>query len=296
MKSVPNNLIYLRDGDLTLPRRDVNAHKGDFGRLLILGGSVGYTGAPCLCARAALRSGAGLVYLGVPATIYEIAAAKLDEAMPFPLPDADGGFSETAVWAALERAARCDVCAIGPGLGRGAGGAALTEALLTAPETAGKPLVLDADALSALSGRLALLRAHRGPVVLTPHEGEFVRMGGTLTGDRVADARRFAEEHGCILILKGRGSVAAFPDGRAFVCTRGNPGMAKGGSGDALTGVLGAMLCQLPDTDRAVLTGLWLHSLAGDLACERYGEYAMLVSDLIEQLPAATKTILEGTE
>ena len=290
MNAEAGGALDLRDGDLRLPRRRADSHKGDYGRLLLLGGSVGYTGAPCLCARAALRAGAGLVYLGVPAPIYEIAAAKLDEAMPFPLPAEGGGFAPAAAEAAKETLDRCDVCAVGPGMGRGPGGVALVRSLL---ETWEKPLVIDADGLSALAGHLDWLDGHRGFTVLTPHEGEFLRLGGTLTGDRTADARRFAMDHGCVLILKGHGSVAAFPDGRAYRCTRGNPGMAKGGSGDALTGVLGAMLCQLPP-DRAVLTGLWLHSLAGDLARDRFGEYAMLAGDLIECLPAAAISMMEG--
>ncbi|MBR3861164.1 MAG: NAD(P)H-hydrate dehydratase [Oscillospiraceae bacterium] len=284
------NAIPLRDGMLTLPRRRADSHKGDYGRALLLGGSVGFTGAPCLCARAALRSGAGLVYLGVPAPIYEIVAVKLDEAMPFPLPAAGGGFDGSAAEALAEKLRVCDVAAIGPGMGRGEGGAALLSRLLRDWE---KPLVIDADGLNDLAGHLELLDARRGlTTVLTPHDGEFLRLGGSPSGDRTADARRFAEAHGCCLILKGHGSLAAFPDGRVFCCTRGNPGMAKGGSGDALTGVLAAMLCQLPP-ERAVLTGLWLHSLAGDLARDRCGEYAMLAGDLIDCLPAATKLMLE---
>ena len=282
--------VWLRHGDVRLPRRKSNTHKGDYGKLLILGGCVGYSGAPCLCARAAVRAGAGLVYLGVPAPIYEIAAAKLDEAMPFPLPAEGGGFAAAAFEAAQERMRSCDVLALGPGMGRGAGGEALTRRIL---ETWEKPLVLDADGLNALAGHLDWLEARRGMwTVLTPHEGEFLRLGGTLSGDRAADARRFAAAHGCCLILKGPGSVAAFPDGRCYVGCYGNPGMAKGGSGDALTGVLGALLGQM-EPERAVVAGMQLHSLAGDLARDRWGEYAMTASDLIEALGEATKTMME---
>ena len=282
--------VLLRDGDLTLPRRRSDSHKGDYGKLLLLGGCVGYTGAPCLCARAAVRAGAGLVYLGVPADIYGITAGKLDEAMPFPLPAEDGGFSPDAVEPALAKLERCDVCAVGPGMGRGRGGAELVRRLL---EVSIKPLVLDADALNAVAGHLDWLDAHSGAVVLTPHEGEFLRLGGNLTGDRAADARRFALDHGVFLLLKGPGSALAFPDGRVFVCTHGNPGMAKGGSGDVLTGVLAAMLGQL-EPERALLTGMHLHSLAGDLARDRRGEYGMTASDLIEALPEAEQRMMEA--
>ena len=274
----------IEDGDLPLPRRRALSHKGDYGKLLILGGSVGYTGAPALCARAAVRSEAGLVYLGVPAPIYEIAAAKLDEAMPFPL---HGDPSE-----ALERLRGCNVCAAGPGLGRGAEAEALVRALLGAPEK--KPLVLDADALNVLAGHPEWLEGRCAFTVLTPHAGEFARLGGTDSGGRIADARSFALRHGCALVLKGHRCVAAFPDGTAYVARPGNPGMAKGGSGDVLTGILAAMLGQFPGEEkRAVLTGIELHALAGNLCRARLGEYAMAAADLIESLPAATQEMME---
>ena len=275
----------LEVSDAALPRRDPISHKGDYGRVLILGGCVGYTGAPSLCARAAVRAGAGLVYLGVPAPIYEITAVKQDEAMPFPLPAHGGGFAPGAAEGALERLRKCDVCAIGPGLGRGEGASALVEAVLKGAP-AEMPLVLDADALNALAEHPEWLSGRTGPTVLTPHAGEFARLGGELTGDRVESARRYATEHGCILLLKGHRSIAAFPDGRAYLSIAGNPGMAKGGSGDTLTGILAAMLGQFrSDPVKAVTTGLLLHGLAGDRAARWYGEYAMTASDLLEALP-----------
>ena len=284
------NLIELRDGDLTLPKRRADSHKGDYGKLLILGGCVGYTGAPTLCARAAVRAGAGLVYLGVPEPIYGITAVKNDEAMPFPLPaDENGMLSADALETIDRRLQSCTVCAVGPGLGKGPGCAAVAEHLLRCWDG---PLVLDADGLNVLAGRTELLKAHSGPLVLTPHEGEFVRLGGSLTGDRAADALRFAQAHGCILILKGHHSVTAFPDGTVFVTRRGNPGMAKGGSGDVLTGITAALLGQLP-AERAVPTAMHLHALAGDLCAAHLGEYAMTAGDLIEALPEATKQLIK---
>lgn len=282
----------LRDGAVLLPKRRPDTHKGDYGKLLILGGAVGYTGAPTLCARAAVRAGAGLVYLGVPAPIYEITAVKNDEAMPFPLPaDERGGVAPAAAAEALRRLDGCDVCALGPGMGKGEGAAALVRAVLESGR--GKPLVLDADALNVLRPMLPLLRSYPGPAVLTPHAGEFARLGGERTGDLSADALGFARAWNCIVVLKGHRSVVAFPDGEAFVTTHGNPGMAKGGSGDVLTGVIAALLGQLP-VQRAVTTGVYLHSLAGDLCAARLGEYAMTATDLIETLPEATKRIIEN--
>ncbi len=280
----------LRDGAVFLPKRKAETHKGDFGKLLILGGCVGYTGAPTLCARAAVRSGAGLVYLGVPAPIYDITAVKNDEAMPFPLPaEESGGVSAGAVDIIREKLQNCVVCAVGPGMGRGAGTAAVVRALL---ENCGKPLVLDADALNVLSGQTGLLKNRTAPTILTPHDGEFARLGGTLDGDRADCALRFAQEYGCILVLKGHRTIIAFPTEEVYITTHGNPGMASGGSGDVLTGVIPGLLGQFP-VMQAVTTAVYLHSYAGDLCAESMGEYAMTAGDLIETLPQAAKNIIK---
>ena len=284
--------MELRDGAVLLPKRRPDTHKGDYGKLLIVGGAVGYTGAPTLCARAAVRAGAGLVHLGVPAPIYDITAVKNDEAMPFPLPaDAGGGVAPAAAQDVLARLDACDVCALGPGMGKGAGTAAVVRAVLEAREK--KPLVLDADALNVLRPMLPLLKAYPAPAVLTPHAGEFARLGGKTTGDPAADALEFAQEWNCVVVLKGHRSVVAFPSGKVYITTHGNPGMAKGGSGDVLTGVIAALLGQLP-VEQAVTTGVYLHSLAGDLCAARLGEYAMTATDLIETLPEATKRITKN--
>ena len=284
------NPIELTDKSVFLPKRKAETHKGDYGKVLILGGSVGYTGAPNLCARAAVRSGAGLVYLGVPAPIYEITAVKQEEAMPFPLPADDAGaVSVKAVDIIQEKLQNCDVCAVGPGMGKGDGTAAVVHWLL---ENWEKPLVLDADALNVLAGHLDWLKAHRGPVILTPHDGEVARIGGILDGDRADCALRYAQETGCILVLKGHRSIVAFPTGEVYITTNGNPGMAKGGSGDVLTGIIAGLLGQLP-VEQAVPTAVHLHSSAGDLCAACMGEYAMTASDIIGMLLMATKNIIK---
>ena len=214
------------EADVSLPQRARLSHKGNYGKLLIVAGSVGYTGAPVLCASAACRSGAGLVWLGVPEPIYSIEAIKANEAMPFPLTATGGGLCIAAKDAILTRLQSCDTLVIGPGLGRAEESLALVREVLAAAET---PVVVDADGLTALAGHLACLQAAKAPVILTPHEGEFVRMGGVLTGDRAADARAFAVQNHCILVLKGHRTLCAFPDGMVFVNTTGNPGMATGG-------------------------------------------------------------------
>lgn len=271
--------------DIWLPRRAADSAKGDYGGVLVVAGSVGYTGAPTLCARAAVRGGAGLVFLGVPGNIYEITAVKNEEAMPFPLSgDADGRLTVDALPAIRQKLARCGVLVMGPGLGRSDDVAELCRAL--AGED--KLIVADADALWALSGDMASAKG----LILTPHEGEFRRMGGEITGDRVSDAARFAEKHGCCTVLKGHETVVAWPDGEIYVNHTGNPGMATGGSGDVLAGIIGAMLCQLT-VRRAVRTAVWLHGRAGDIAARDHGEYGMIASDIIGALPMAMKEITE---
>lgn len=262
-----------------LPRRPRDAHKGDFGRLFILAGSEGYTGAPVLAARAALRTGAGLVYLGVPRDIYPIIAVKCDEAMPFPLPE---DYS-----AILEKAEGCDAALIGPGLGRAPEVRRLVLSLLADLTI---PVVLDADGINALAGHINILDKRSALTVLTPHEGEFARLTGCAlpVEDRLSAARDFAGAHGCILVLKGAGTVTAAPDGSFWINDTGNPGMAKGGSGDVLAGMIAALLGQkhlessIPERTAAAVH---FHGAAGDLCAQKLGEYAMLPTDLVEALP-----------
>lgn len=275
-------LEVVRQPDSQLPLRPRNAHKGDFGKIFILAGSEGYTGAPVLAARAALRTGAGLVYLGVPRDIYPIVAVKCDEAMPFPLPEDCS--------AILERARGCDVALIGPGLGRGHGAEQLVLSLLAGLEI---PVVLDADGINALAGHIDVLDRRSAPTVLTPHEGEFSRLTGCAlpVKDRLSAARDFSRDHGCILVLKGQGTVTAAPDGSACINATGNPGMAKGGSGDVLAGMIAALLGQKhlrqerDNTPELVTAAVCFHGMAGDLCARKFGEYAMLPSDLIDTLP-----------
>lgn len=283
------NIYALCDGDIALPGRAPISHKGSYGKLLIVGGSVGYTGAVSLCARAAVRSGAGLVSVGVPKSIYEITAVKNDEAMPFPLEDNGGKLSAEGYSAVMEKLEGMDVCAIGPGMGRSDDTLALVRNVI---QNCHCPMVIDADGLYALAQDMSVLKKAIVPVVLTPHEVEFQRMGGVLSGDRVQNAVSFAEKYGCILVLKGHRCICAFPDGGAYICTHGNAGMAKGGAGDVLTGIIAAFMGQMP-LKQAVLTAVYLHGYAGDLCRDRMGEYSMTAGDVIETLPEATKKLME---
>ena len=270
-----------------LPRRCPDGHKGTFGRVSITGGSIGLTGAPVLASRGAARCGSGLIFLGVPESIYPVTAASCLEVMPSPLSDQNGRISSRAFFQILERLNSCDAGLIGPGLGRSQELSLLVCKLL---EQTAVPLVLDADGLYAVKDRKELLRQRqeKGLVtILTPHEGEFAYLGGDLSLGRRRAALRFAERYGCILALKGPATVTASPDGRVYINTTGNNGMAKGGSGDVLAGMVLSFLGQGMEPVEAAALAVYLHGLAGDLCRDRLGEYGMLPGDLAEEIPAA---------
>lgn len=268
-----------------LPKRDENAHKGNFGRVLLLCGSRGYTGAAYFAAMGALRTGAGLVYLGVPESIYAIEAVKLNEPVVFPLPEQGGRLSEAAVPEILEKIPRMDAVLIGPGLGLGQGSFAVLKAVLT---HAACPVVVDADGITLLVPHMDILRGREAPTILTPHDGEFTRLFGPVGEDRMASARAAALESRGIMLLKGHRTCVT--DGiREYQNTTGNPGMAVGGSGDVLAGVLVSLLGQGLEPLEAAACAAWLHGKAGDLCAGELGEYGMLPTDLLGFLPRLLK-------
>ncbi|MDR1298784.1 MAG: NAD(P)H-hydrate dehydratase [Oscillospiraceae bacterium] len=272
--------------DIALPHRERVSHKGDYGRDLIFAGSIGYTGAPVLAARAATRLGAGLVYVGVPQTVYGIVAAKCEGEMAFPLPcGRDGDLSDGAADSLQSRMERCDAVLIGPGLGTGEN---TKKTILRLISQSKKPLILDADGINALAGNIDILRAAPCPVILTPHDGEFGRLaGGEKTAGRLDAATDFAQKNGCILVLKGYRTIIALPDGSAYINTTGGPALSKGGSGDILAGMILALAGQGFPLKDSVLAAVYLHGLAGDMCARQYGEYSVSAGDIIEALPAA---------
>lgn len=263
------------------PRRPRNSHKGNYGKVLLLCGSVGYTGAAAMAAKAALRTGSGLVFLGVPASVYPILAAKLDEAIVFPLPDENGMLSDKALPQILDRLQGMDACLIGPGLGQSA---AVREVVHSVLRHAACPVVLDADGINALAGHMDILHSVSAPLVLTPHDGELARLGcRPAAAARMEEAKDFAREHGIDLLLKGYRTIVT--DGEnAFVNVTGNPGMAVGGSGDVLSGILVSLLGQGIEPLKAAACAAWLHGAAGDRAAEKLGEVSMLPGDLTDML------------
>ncbi len=274
------NLIQVTESFVRdcLPVRDRNGHKGTFGKVHILAGCVGFTGAPAFASAAAVRTGSGLVFLSVPREIWPVLAVKCQEAMPSPVPPFP---------VLLEKMNSSDGVLIGPGLGRSRKTDVRTLRLI---EQVQPPLVLDADGINAAAEHIDVLDTRRGRLtVLTPHDGEFLRLtrGEGIGSDREAAARAFARQHGCVLVLKGHRTITAFPDGETFVNTTGNPGMAKGGSGDVLAGMILSLLGQGLSPQKAVPAAVWLHGRAGDLAAARLGEYGMTPTDLLETIPMA---------
>lgn len=268
-----------------LPDRNPWGHKGNFGKLLLLCGSRGYTGAAFFAAMGALRAGAGLVFLGVPESIYGIEAVKLNEPVIFPLPDAGGRLGADAVPEILTRLPQMDAVLVGPGLGQSEGTLAVVRAVL---EKAECPVVVDADGINVLSAHRDLLRGRKLPTILTPHDGEFARLGGVIGEDRMSAAAALAEELGCVVLLKGH--ETCITDGTdGYLTPTGNPGMAVGGSGDVLAGVITALLgAGLPPLEAAAC-GAWLHGAAGDRCAAELGQYGMLPTDMLSALPRLMK-------
>jgi ADP-dependent NAD(P)H-hydrate dehydratase len=272
----------------SLPPRPVDANKGTFGRVLVVAGSRGMSGAAVLCASAALRGGAGLVRLAVPEGILSIVAAANPCYTTAPLPqDVHGRLSAAALPELLELLHGNSVAELGPGLGQSA---ELGDMLAFVLEQTTEPLVFDADALNMLAGRLGALRKHHGPMVLTPHPGEFARLLGcdipTVQARRQELAADFARTHGVVVVLKGHGTVVT--DGqRVYVNATGNPGMATGGTGDVLGGLIAALLGQKLEPFAAAQLGVYLHGLAGDLARDRLGQASLIATDLLDFLPQA---------
>lgn len=293
----PGLRTHLVTGEMVrsrIPPRPADSHKGTYGRTLVIAGSVGFTGAAVLAALGALRSGAGLVTLAVPRTVYPIVASHVVEAMPTPLDDEQGALAASALHRVEELAGISDVIAVGPGLSTAMGVRRVVEGLLRI----GKPLVIDADGLNVLAGEPEILRRASAPVVITPHPGELSRLLATPTQeivkDRLGRAREAAERCGCVVVLKSAATVVATPDGDAYIVRRGNAGMATGGMGDVLTGAIASLIGQGVGATEAAWTAVYLHGLAADILAEQRGMVGMLASEVAHHLPDAIARVQSG--
>ncbi|MGD8237159.1 MAG: NAD(P)H-hydrate dehydratase [Armatimonadota bacterium] len=285
---LPLRLTTAADVSRWLPGRPADAHKGNCGRVFIVAGSVGMTGAAAMAGMAALRAGAGLVTVGVPASLNDVLEAKLTEVMTRPLPEcAERALSLAAEETILEMAEGSEACVVGPGLSLADETQELVRRLV--PQIH-RPLALDADALTALSENAEVLAGREAPTVVTPHPGEMSRLVDrsieAIQADRVSAALEAARSLGSVVLLKGAGSVGAAPDGTAYVNATGNAGMASGGTGDVLSGILGGLLGQGMLPLEAAAAAAHVHGLAGDLAAPD-SERALVAGDMLEALPRA---------
>lgn len=276
-------------------RRSRTAHKGSNGHALILAGSTGKSGAAAMAANSAMRSGAGLVTLVVPQAIHAILELKTTEAMTVPLADANSGYiGPDAAETVLSLAEGKNVLAIGPGIGTNADTVRTVRSIVSRAQL---PLVIDADALNAVATDLSLLGSTSAPfVIMTPHPGEMARLNGTTTAaieaDRLEAARGFACQHRVYLVLKGARTVIASPDGTLAINGSGNPGMASGGTGDVLTGVITALVAQGYEPFTACCLGVYCHGVAADQVAAERGEIGLLATDIQERLPTAFNSLL----
>jgi len=292
-RGVTTFLLEPRDLAGYFPRRPRAGHKGTYGHLLLVAGSLGKTGAAALGAMAAMRSGAGLVTVATPASQQPVVAGLVLEAMTEPLPETSARtLALKAREAILELAESRDAVAIGPGIGLDHETTQVARALARELR---QPMAIDADGLTALAGHLDVLRDAPSARCLTPHPGEMARMLGArvdeVQRDRIEVTREFATRHRVHIVLKGARSVIGAPDGRVFVNPTGNPGMASGGTGDVLTGVLGAFLARGMEPGAAMLASVYLHGSAGDVAAERVGEESLVARDVVAAIPEAFKRL-----
>lgn len=277
-----------------IPDRSPMAHKGDCGTLFIVAGSVGLTGAAALAAEAAVKAGTGLVTVGIPQSLNDILEIKLTEAMTKPLPELKKRrcLPTRSLGAILENIALADAVCLGPGVGRHFETMELFRRIIA---KLGKPAVLDADGLYAFSGKTELLQNCSADLVITPHAGEFSRLSGKtveeVLSNRTEAASKLALQLGKVVLLKGAPTIIAGPDGSVYISPTGNQGMATGGSGDVLTGVIGALMALGLKGFDAAICGAYLHGLAGDLARKGIGTFGMTASDIVSHLPKAFRIL-----
>ncbi len=282
------NLFLLENKDIAslFTPREFNSHKGTFGHLLVIAGSTGKTGAATLCANAAMRCGTGLVTLGIPESLNSCLESQVIEPMTVPLMETvDGCLSLTSLPSVKELLKDKQVLALGPGIGIEKGTRALVKKLV---QDTNIPIVIDADGLNCIAGSLDILKSRKAPTILTPHPGEMARLCGKTTpeiqADRLGIGAWFAKKYQSVLVLKGAQTLVCCPDGRSFICPNGNPGMASGGMGDVLTGMIAGFASQGFSIENAALAGVFIHGLCGDYLAEQ-AEFGFLASDMVQVIP-----------
>ncbi|MDQ2085616.1 NAD(P)H-hydrate dehydratase [Herbivorax sp. ANBcel31] len=293
---IKNYIIDKRTVEDLIPKRHSDSNKGDFGKLLLLTGSKGMTGAGCLTGKAALRSGAGLLYLAVPASLTNVYDSNLIESVTLPLEDNNSGYLTKSCIKELENhMGNIDVIALGPGLStKGDVG----EVVYNIIENSKVPLVIDADGINAISKNTDILKKCSVPVVLTPHPGEMARLLNVsideVQKNRIDAARNFSQSQDVITVLKGSKTIVAAPDGRVYINTTGNSGMSTGGTGDVLTGIIASFICQGVEPYKSAIAGVYLHGLCGDNISKKRGEHGVIAGDLIDEISYVIKNHIKG--
>ncbi|MDQ0340101.1 NAD(P)H-hydrate epimerase [Caldalkalibacillus uzonensis] len=277
-----------------IPSRATHGHKGSFGHVLVVGGSPPYIGAPFFAAQAAMRSGAGLVTLAMPDVIYPQLAAQSPTTIFLPLPTENGYLSIEAVKMLIEKLQTYDVLVVGPGLGRWPDGGHWLIQLL---KQADMPVVVDADGLSLLKPHVHELAERDHPLILTPHQGEMARLLGTsvreVESDRLGVATRYAREHGVYVVLKGHRTVLATPEGKIWINPLGHDALAKGGSGDILSGMIASFVAQGAAPEQAAIAAVYIHALSGERCAVEKSRYSVLPTDILEALGQAISSVIE---
>ena len=286
-------MISIKEMTKAIPKRRADSNKGDFGHVLVVAGSAGYTGAAYLASQAAIRSGSGLVTLAIPESLHSIMAVKLTEVMVKPVFETkERSMSLRAEVDLLRFAEKCNSFVIGPGLSQNKETQRLARRLVAKLKG---PIVLDADGINAFSGAAAELKKVRGSLILTPHPGELSRLIGKSVNEiqeiRKDVALKVAREYNIVLVLKGHNTVVASPAGKLYVNKTGNPGMASGGVGDILAGIVAAFVAQDIEVFKAAALGAYFHGLAGDMALKEKGPLGLIATDLLEKLPEALKIL-----
>ncbi|UCD85073.1 MAG: NAD(P)H-hydrate dehydratase [Deltaproteobacteria bacterium] len=290
-EGIKNNLLESQDFVGFFPARDSSSHKGDYGHLLVLAGSPGKTGAAAMTSMAAMRVGTGLVTVGVPESLNSVMEVKLTEVMTEPLPESNKGYFGLKALPPIKDLLRGkNALALGPGISTTEEVKGFMEEIILTCEV---PLVVDADGINCLADRVELIKKRKAPLILTPHPGEMARLAECsvkeVQEDRVGVSREFAKKLNIYLVLKGARTIVAEPSGAIYINPSGNPGMASGGTGDVLTGMIGGFLAQGSDPVEAAKAGVFFHGLAGDEVVKDKGISGMIASDLIETLPRIIK-------
>ncbi|MEK7851171.1 MAG: NAD(P)H-hydrate dehydratase, partial [Deltaproteobacteria bacterium] len=295
-EKIKTSIIEQGDTGSLFPKRKLDTHKGSYGRLLVIAGSRGKTGAAAMAAVSAMRTGAGVVTLAVPKNLQPIYEMKLTEVMIEPLSEGEKwSIGENALGEIIKLAEDKSALVLGPGISPTQAAIKVMAGLI---ETITQPVVIDAGGIDAVAANPDILKNAKGPRIITPHPGEMGRLLGVSSKDVQADragiAKKYAVENNVFVVLKGAHTVIAAPDGKVFINTTGNPGMATAGTGDALAGMIGGLLAQGISPEKAAIAAVYLHGLAGDMVRDEKGEYGIMATDVIEKIPLAIKKVAGG--